>query len=60
MDPAKFQHPCTCMISGPTISGKSQFVVNIINYKMVQPMLTRIISCYSKNQPLYEKLPAGV
>jgi len=60
MDPAKFQHPCTCMVSGPTMSGKTQFVVNIINYKMFQPMPTRIIWCYSQNQPLYEKLPAGV
>jgi len=49
MDPAKFQHPCTCMVSG-----KTQFVVNIINYKLIQPMPTRIIWCYSQNQPKWE------
>ena len=56
MDPKKFRHPSTIMVSGPTMSGKTQFVVNLLKYDMFTPSPQRIIWCYSKEQPLYEKL----
>jgi len=56
MDVKKFKHPCTCMVSGPTMSGKTQFVVNLLKYDMFKPSPQRIIWCYSKDQPLYQTL----
>ncbi len=44
------------MVSGPTMSGKTQFVVNLLKYDMFTPRPQRIIWCYSKDQPLYKKL----
>ena len=44
------------MVSGPTMSGKTQFVVNLLKYDLFEPRPQRIIWCYSKDQPLYQKL----
>ena len=60
MDLTKFKHPCTCMVSGPTMSGKTQFVVNLLKFDMFKPTPQRIIWCYSKDQPLYQNLADNV
>ena len=51
-----FKHPSTCMVSGPTMCGKTRFVANLLNYKMYLPSPQRIIWCYSQDQDMYHKL----
>lgn len=57
MDP-RLRHPFTCLISGPTQSGKTYFVnqcLEQLNDIMV-PLPQDIIWCYGVWQNLYEKL----
>ena len=57
MDPT-WQHPFTCVISGPTGSGKTYFVEHFIASidKMMTPAPEEIIWCYSEYQPAYIRL----
>lgn len=52
----KFIHPFTCLIAGPTSSGKSTFVKNLIEAREedIFPQPNRIFWFYSQWQPLYE------
>ena len=52
----KLQHPCTCLVSGPTGCGKTQFVANLLKNNMFEPMPERIIWCYGEDQPLYHEM----
>ena len=52
----KLQHPCTCLVSGPTGCGKTQFIANILKNNMFEPMPERIIWCYGEDQPLYHEM----
>ncbi|KAF0141076.1 MAG: Uncharacterized protein FD143_3503, partial [Ignavibacteria bacterium] len=52
----KLQHPCTCLVSGPTGCGKTQFVSNLLKNNMFEPMPERIIWCYGEDQPLYHEM----
>ncbi len=58
MEPFHFRHPTTISISGPTNSGKTSLVVDIINNKneLFNPTPTDIYFFYSEKQPLYSKL----
>ena len=49
MDP-RWQHPFTCIVAGPTQSGKTEFVKRFIeNLKdMVTPLPTRIVWSYGE------------
>ena len=53
-----FQHPFTCMISGPTQSGKTFLLKQILinNQIMIDPPPEIIIYCYSAWQPIYDEL----
>jgi len=51
-----FKHPSTCMVSGPTMCGKTRFVANLLNFKMYTPQPQRIIWCYSQDQDLYHQV----
>ena len=57
MDP-RWQHPFTCIVAGPTQSGKTEFVKRFIeNLKdMVTPLPTRIVWSYGEWQPAYQSL----
>ena len=57
MDP-RWQHPFTCIVAGPTQSGKTEFVKRFIeNLKdMVTPLPTRIVWSYGEWQPAYQPL----
>lgn len=57
MDP-RLKHPFTMMIAGPTGSGKTYFVTRLLQHlpQMITPQIERVIWCYSKWQPGYEKL----
>ena len=49
-------HPSTILVSGPTGSGKTKFVSDLIAHQIIQPSPDRICWVYSELQPLYEEL----
>lgn len=53
-------HPSTCLVSGPTGSGKSVFVKNLIDNQMFSPMPKNIIYCYGAFQPLFNSMKGVV
>jgi hypothetical protein len=58
VDSDVFQHPFTCLIAGPTQSGKTHFLKNILlfNKILINPAPDKIIYCYSSWQPIFEDL----
>lgn len=48
----KFKHPFTCLISGPTQSGKTHFTLEFLKNmkKLVEPVPTKVIWCHGQNQ----------
>ena len=57
-DKPMFQHPFTCLIAGPTSSGKTVFTSKLIRYvdALVTPSIEEIIYCYALWQPEYVKI----
>ncbi len=49
-------HPFTCMVVGPSQSGKTVFVRNFLKSDIIEPRPERIIWCYSEWQKLYNGL----
>jgi hypothetical protein len=58
----KFKHPFTCLVSGPTQSGKTYFVEKIITNidKIIEPVPTKIIWCYGEYQDRYDSFPDNI
>lgn len=56
MELPKLVHPSTCLLSGPTGSGKTVFVKKLIDHKMFHPMPTNIVYCYGNYQPLFNSM----
>ena len=58
MEVSVFKHPFSCIIAGPSQSGKTTFVVRLINnrYQMIYPTPKSVIWHYSEFQPAYEKM----
>ena len=52
----KLRHPFTCLVSGPTGCGKTQFVAMLLKFQMISPMPQRIRWIYGEDQPLYDEL----
>ena len=52
----KLIHPSNILISGPTGSGKTQFVSRLLRTKNLEPFPTRILYLYSEWQQDYEDL----
>ncbi len=54
MDP-RFKHPFTCVIAGPTGSGKSHFVSRLLAHvqTMIDPPPEHVVWCYGEWQDLY-------
>ncbi len=50
----KFVHPSTVVVSGPTGSGKTQFVYCLIKEEMFSPWPENIVWLYSEWQEIYE------
>ena len=57
-NPSTFKHPFTCVIGGPTGSGKTELIKKIIDERenLIDPIITRIIFCYARWQPKYDEL----
>jgi hypothetical protein len=55
----RFKHPFTCMVSGPTGSGKSVFTFKLINEagEQIVPPPQKIIYCYGEYQPMFANYP---
>lgn len=56
IDEVIFKHPFTCFIAGPTQSGKTFLIQQILkhNDELIKPKIDRIIYCYSAWQPFFE------
>ena len=54
----QFSHPFTCLVSGPTKSGKTTWTMKFVEnaHTLVHPKPDQIIWCYQEWQPSYEKL----
>jgi hypothetical protein len=51
-----FVHPSTILVSGPTGSGKTEFVKKVILRQMFDKKPTRVIWVYNEDQPAYREL----
>ena len=54
-----FKHPFTCMVCGPSGSGKSVFVFKLISEasEQIVPTPQKIIYCYGEYQPMFADYP---
>ena len=57
-----FLHPFTCLIAGPTQSGKTTLLKKILEYNqiLIDPPPARVIYCYSRWQENFELLKLSV
>ena len=55
-DEFKFQHPFTMIVAGPTMSGKSTWMKQLLLSDRITPPPKRIIWLYKRWQPLYDEL----
>jgi len=53
-----FKHPFTCIVAGPTKSGKTVLVSRLVKQakELISPPPEKIIWCYTEYQPIYSKL----
>lgn len=49
-------HPFTCIVAGPTCSGKTFLVRSIIKEQAITPMPRKVVWLYAEDQPLYKNL----
>ena len=58
IDSKIFQHPFTCMIAGPTMSGKTTLISKILLNKidLISSNIDRTIYCYARWQDSYDKM----
>lgn len=56
MELPKLVHPSTCLLSGPTGSGKTVFIKKLIDFKLFNPMPENIIYCYGSYQEIFDSM----
>ena len=58
MEFPRFQHPCSILMAGPSMSGKSYFLRDLLNNrdKMFSPPPDKVIWFYGIQQKLYEEI----
>ena len=52
----KFHHPSTFLLCGPTGSGKTQWLAEVLRFDYINPTPERIVWIYGEWQSLYQKL----
>ena len=52
----EFKHPTTVFIAGPTMSGKTRFLLRALKESLFEPMPTRIIWVYGEWQGDYDEI----
>lgn len=54
----RWQHPFSAVVAGPSKSGKSTFVRQLIENRsqLIFPKPSRVVWCYTQQQPLYDQL----
>lgn len=54
----KIFHPSTCCIVGPTSSGKTSFIINLLNNKddIFDRKINKVIWCYKSYQSKYDEI----
>ena len=54
-----FRHPFTCLCIGPTMSGKTKYICDIIKHKdsVIVPNVKRVIYSYKKYQLIFDTIP---
>ena len=57
-----FKHPFTCLICGPTQSGKTEFTFKLLKNlgTLVSPVPERVIWCYGEYQEKLKNLPDSI
>ena len=59
--PFQLKHEFTMVVAGPSKSGKTEFVKNLINNAhWISPPPERVVWCYREWQPAYESLKERV
>lgn len=53
---AKFVHPSTWLVAGPTGSGKTQWIAEVLRHDFIAPKPERIVWVYAEWQTLYDKI----
>lgn len=51
-----FKHPSTILVAGPTGSGKTEFLVELLRNKALQPFPQRVIWVYGEWQAAYDRV----
>ena len=54
--PFIFQHPTTILVSGPTMSGKTRFIVKALKEHLFTPTPHRILWIYGEWQTIYDQV----
>ena len=56
---SRLAHPFTCIVSGPTGSGKSVFTLKLIEHaqEIISPPPERILFCYGEYQKIFDNYP---
>lgn len=62
VDSHVFNHPFTCLIAGPTQSGKTFFIQKVLENSniLIKPQPDHIIYCYSSWQPKFDILKNSI
>ena len=58
----KFESPATCIVAGPSSSGKSTFIYQLLKHSehMFKKVPKKIIYCFSNYQPLFDEIKQNV
>jgi len=57
IDDVVLRHPFNAVVAGPSQSGKTYWVKQLITSGKIQPEIEKILFYYSEWQPLYEEMP---
>jgi septin family protein len=59
---AMFKHPFCMTVAGPSQSGKTQFVYNVLKntHNLIHPLPNNILYCYSNWQPIFNELKQDI